>query len=232
MHKFTYGTFTYEYQLIQEKRKTLSLTVMPDMSIIVKCPQKTEVEYVEAFLQKKWFWLQKQLNFFKKFQKKVYKKEYISGESFLYLGRQYQLIVKKDKEDRVVLQNGKLVFFTTRSVDDGVYTRLHLTSWYSGKAREVFKDRYEEIFKNFDYDHKLRLEIKKMQKRWGSYVRGRSIILNPLLVHASKDCIDYVITHELCHMKYKNHDKDFYKLLRSKYPKWEKVKEKLELRLA
>ncbi|HAT74923.1 MAG TPA: metal-dependent hydrolase, partial [Candidatus Moranbacteria bacterium] len=53
-----------------------------------------------------------------------------------------------------------------------------------------------------------------------------------LLIHASKDCIDYVITHELCHVKYKNHDKRFYKLMNFKYPKWEKIKEKLEMRLS
>ncbi|MFZ2975891.1 MAG: SprT family zinc-dependent metalloprotease [Candidatus Moraniibacteriota bacterium] len=232
MNKFVYGSFAYEYELIREKRKTLGLTVMPDMSIFLKCPPKADAERIELFLKKKWFWLQKQLNFFKKFQKKIYKKEYVSGESFLYLGRQYQLIVKKAKEDKVVLQNGKLVFFTTQSVSDGVHTRIYLNAWYNRRAREIFKDRYEEVFKKFDYDKKLRLEIRKMPKRWGSCARGKNIALNPLLIHASKDCIDYVITHELCHVKYKNHDKRFYKLMNSKYPRWEKVKDKLEMRLS
>ena len=232
MKKFIYGSFVYEYALVREKRKTLSLTVMPDMSIFLKSPQEADLERIEKFLKNKWFWLQKQLNFFKKFQKKIYKKEYISGESFLYLGRQYQLIVKKSKEDRVVLQNGKLIFFTTQLVSDGSHTRVYLEAWYRKKIREVFRARYAEVCKNFNYDQKLRMKIKKMQKRWGSYVRNRNIILNPLLIHASKDCIDYVITHELCHMKYENHDENFYRLLSSKYPGWEKVKEKLEMRLA
>jgi predicted metal-dependent hydrolase len=232
MNKFVYGSFAYEYKLIREERKTLSLTVMPDMSIFVKCPSHADDQRIEKFLKKKWFWLQKQLNFFKKFQRKVYKKEYISGESFLYLGRQYQLIVKRAKEDRVMLQNGKLVLFTTQLVSDGLHTRIYLNAWYNRRAREIFKDRYAEVFKRFDYDQKLKLELRKMQKRWGSCIRGKSIVLNPLLIHASKDCIDYVITHELCHVKYKNHDKRFYKLLSSKYPKWEKIKDKLEMRLA
>ena len=74
--------------------------------------------------------------------------------------------------------------------------------------------------------------IKKMEKRWGSFIRGKSIILNPLLIHASKDCIDYVITHELCHVKYRGHNKAFYRLLDAKYPHWEAIKEKLEERMA
>ncbi len=231
MGKFVYGTFSYEYKLVRESRKTLSLTVMPDMSIILKCPKDVKSERIEIFLKKKWLWIEKQLNFFRKFQKRVYKKEYLSGESFLYLGRQYQLVVKRAKEDRVALQNGKLIFLTTQSVSNSSHNKAFLIVWYKKKAREIFKQRYEEVLKIFNYDHKLKLEIKRMQKRWGSYTRGRSIVLNPLLIHASKDCIDYVITHELCHMRYKNHDKNFYKLLNSKCPKWEKTKEKLELRL-
>lgn len=232
MNKFVYGSFACVYELIRENRKTLGLTVMPDMSIFVKCPPKADVERIEIFLKRKWFWLQKQLNFFKKFQKKIYKKEYISGESFLYLGRQYQLVVKRAKEDKVALQNGKLVFFTTQPVDNGLHTRIYLNAWYNRRAREIFEDRYTDVFKKFDYDHKLRLEIRKMPKRWGSCARGKSIVLNPLLIHASKDCIDYVITHELCHVKYKNHDKRFYKLMNSKYPKWGKTKDKLEMRFS
>lgn len=231
MHKFVYGTFRCEYKREISSRKTISLTVMPDMSIIVRCPQKVDDTRIEIFLQKKWLWIEKQLHFFKKFQKRAYKKEYISGESFLYLGRQYQLIVKHAKEDRVVLQNGKLLVYTMQSATDGVCTRLLLTKWYRKRSREVFHERYEEMLKKFSYSKPLRLRVKKMPKRWGSYMKGEYIALNPLLIHASKDCIDYVITHELCHMKYKNHDKRFYDLLNAKYPRWEKVKEKLELRM-
>ena len=67
-----------------------------------------------------------------------------------------------------------------------------------------------------------------MKKRWGSFLNQDKIFLNPKLIHSSKDCIDYVITHELCHMKYKSHDSRFHKFLNEQYPKWEKVKEKLE----
>lgn len=68
-----------------------------------------------------------------------------------------------------------------------------------------------------------------MARRWGSYIKDKRIILNPLLIQAPKEAIDYVITHELCHMKYKNHDAKFYLLLETKYPNWHKIKEKLEL---
>ena len=75
MKEFIFGTFIYEYQLIKQDRKTLSLTVTPDLRLIVKCPFKAESERIETFLQKKWFWLEKQLSFFKKYQRKTYEKE-------------------------------------------------------------------------------------------------------------------------------------------------------------
>jgi hypothetical protein len=75
-----------------------------------------------------------------------------------------------------------------------------------------------------------KLAIRKMPKRWGSYLSNKKIILNPLLIKASKDCIDYVIVHELCHIKYRKHNKYFFKLQESIIPDWKKTKEKLELR--
>lgn len=75
-----------------------------------------------------------------------------------------------------------------------------------------------------------KIQIRRMNKRWGSYTSNNKIFLNPLLIYTSKKCIDYVITYELCHVKYRKHNKNFYKLLNNKYPNWEKMKEKLELR--
>src|SRR3989338_2430168 len=99
--KFVFGSFVYDYHLVLQDRKTLSLTVTPDLQICVKCPYKADDERVELFFKRKWFWLEKQLSFFRKYQRKIYQKEYISGEGFLYLGKQYKLLVKKGEYDFV-----------------------------------------------------------------------------------------------------------------------------------
>jgi predicted metal-dependent hydrolase len=67
-----------------------------------------------------------------------------------------------------------------------------------------------------------------MTKRWGSCTKGGLILLNPELVKAPVYCMDYVIAHELCHLKYHDHSKNFYKLLNKYMPDWEKRKKKLE----
>lgn len=228
MKEFIFGTFVYEYQLIKQDRKTLSLTVTPDLRIIVKCPTGTDAERIENFLQKKWFWLEKQLSFFKKYQRKIYEKEYVSGEGYLYLGKQYKLMVKRSSEDKVSMTKGLLMVYTSKGVQDGRHTKKLLDKWYEDKVERVFHERFELMQVKFDYKKMPPLMIREMKKRWGSFLNNDTVILNPKLIHTSRECIDYVIVHELCHMKYRNHNKLFYKFLKKKFPKWEKVKDKLE----
>ncbi len=230
--QFIYGDFKHDYVLVRQDRKTLSLTVKPDASLVVKCPYGVDSKRIEVFLRRKWLWLNVQLRFFKKFKKSFYEKEYISGESFLYLGRQYKLIVKKKRDINVALLRGKLIVFTDGDVQNGERNKELIETWYRGKMKVVFKERYEVILRKFNYNNTPKLVIRNMSKRWGSFTSTENLILNSRLIQASKSCIDYVIAHELSHMKYKNHDKNFYKLLSKKIPNWEKVKEQLELRLS
>jgi len=229
--QFHYGKYLYEYTEIKEKRKTLSLIVNPNMLIILKIPKDISQQKIDSFLKRKWSWLEKQLQYFKKYQAIKYKKEYISGENFLYLGRQYKLIVKQGKQPCVKLSKGIIQITTTKSVTNGSNNKKLLNKWYESRIEKKFNERYKIVLKNFNYNFTPKLIVRKMSKRWGSYLTGKKIILNPELIKASTKAIDYVITHELCHMQIKQHDKNFYKLLDSKYPNWQVVKEKLELRL-
>lgn len=225
-----YGKYYIDYQLERADRKVLKLTVHPTTNIVVTAPFDADIAEVEDFIRRKWLWVQKQLRYFGRFRKKVYPKEYISGESYLYLGRQYKLQVVRGKCDGVKLLKGKLVITTMKGVRDSVHNKKVLNRWFRGRADVIFCERLNYVLNDFPRIQKPTLRIQHMNKRWGSYVTNQKIILNPLLIHASKDCIDYVITHELCHYTEKKHNENFYKLLKKKIPEWESVKEKLELR--
>ena len=226
--EFNYGNYTYQYELLRQERKTLSLTVRPDMGIILKCPEHAQEERINLFFKRKWMWLTKQLKFFAKFQRTAYEREYVSGESFMYLGRQYQFIVRRGKKNEVSLTKGKLVVVSQKPVSDSKHNKFLIEQWYQNKAEVIFRERFDEISEGFDCKERSDLILRKMNKRWGSFIGKRRIILNPRLISASKECIDYVITHELCHMRYKNHNKLFYGYLKSKMPDWEKRKDRLE----
>ena len=229
MQTFIYGNYSYTYELIKQNRKTLALTVKPNMQIVVKCPHDVEEERIQKFLQKKWLWMNKQLKFFENIEQKKHEKEYVSGESFYYLGRQYKLIVRRSKEDSVKLLRGVLELRTTQLVRDGEYNKILLDNWFKNRYEHVFQERFIKMQKRFNYKRMPVLKVRNMSKRWGSFLNKEQIALNPKLIHTPKECIDYVIVHELCHMKYKNHNKNFLKLLEEKYPNWQKVKERLEL---
>jgi predicted metal-dependent hydrolase len=230
INTFKYGEYTYEYLLVLQDRKTVALTVQPSLNIILKCPFDYDIDKIERFLKRKWLWLEKQVLYFKKYKKTTGKKEYVSGESFLYLGRQYKLLIKTAKNSQVKLEKGRITLFTKQSVQDQSTNKKLLKKWFEQRTKSIFTSRLKEITNKFNYDFIPELTIRKMPKRWGSYLSSKKIILNPLLIRASKDCIDYVIVHELCHMKYKNHNKNFFKLQESIIPNWKEIKEKLELR--
>jgi len=228
---FVFGRYEYEYTLLKQERKSLSLTVDPSLRIIVKAPHEADKKRIELFLKKKWLWLEKQLAYFEKYQRRASKREYLSGESYLYLGRQYQLVVRCGEKDKVALSKQTLAVTTTKLVSDQKHNKKLIDGWFSKRRESVFAKRFSEVFSHFDFPVEPKLEVRSMPKRWGSFVKDQKVVLNPLLIQAPKEAIDYVISHELCHMKYKNHDKKFYDLLESKVPNWKSVKEKLELKL-
>ena len=107
-----------------------------------------------------------------------------------------------------------------------------LDLWYLEKACIQFADSLSRCHRKFTEDPYPQLSVRKMRRRWGSLsLRGR-LTLNVDLIRAPKECIDYVITHELCHFKHHNHGPRFYRLLDSIMPDWKKVKHRLELSLA
>lgn len=226
---FTYGKYSYKYFLSKENRKTISLVVKPDKTTIVKAPKEATREEVENFLKRKWSWMKKQTSYFDKYPKKRYEKDYVSGESFFYLGRQYKLVVKKAGKESVEFSKGILELYSKRELRNSSHNHDLLSKWYDERAINIFSKRYKMALELFDYDFVPKLDIRKMTKRWGSFLSNKKIYLNPDLIKSPICCIDYVIIHELCHMTYRQHNKDFYKLLILKCPNWESRKEKLEL---
>ena len=108
-----------------------------------------------------------------------------------------------------------------------------LSKWYLEKAKIQFNEslnRCWQKFNKFNFS-KPKIYIRQMQRRWGSLSDKGTMTININLIRAPKDCIDYVVTHELCHLKYHNHSQAFYKLVASVIHDWKKIKQKLELSL-
>lgn len=228
-----YGQRVIDYTCSTVDRKTLEIAVHPDASVVVKAPAGTDVGAIEAKLRKRARWIVKQQDYFKQFNPRTPQRHYISGETHLYLGKQYQLKVSVGDANKVRLRHGVFEVSCWQKVAPHMTKRL-MERWYAEKAAEQFAQSLERCWPKiarYGY-HKPSIVIQRMEKRWGSLSENGTLTLNVELVKASKECIDYVMIHELCHLKHHDHSADFYRLLAALLPDWHHLKQKLELRLA
>lgn len=221
-----YGATTIDYGIKYAQRKTLSICVNPDGFVYIKAPIDATLEAVRQKVHKRANWILRQKRFFESFGIPTTKRQYISGESHLYLGRQYMLKVKESEVNAVHYHNNIIEIECRHKKDAGIL----LQTWYRQRANIKFLEYAKPIIEQFSvYGVKPQsFSIKKMDKRWGYCTTDGHISLNPRLICAPRCCIEYVITHELCHLIHRNHTKEFYALLTKEMPHWEKWKNKLE----
>ena len=221
-----FGSTTIDYDIEFAQRKTLSICVNPEGSVHLKAPIEANLEQIRKKVYKRANWILRQKRFFESFGIPTTKRQFVSGESHLYLGRQYMLRLKESDVNAVHYQNNIIEIECRHKKDAGIL----LQTWYRQRANIKFQEYAKPIIEKFSvYGVKPQsISIKKMDKRWGNCTTEGNITLNPRLICAPRCCIEYVITHELCHLIYRNHTKEFYALLSKEMPHWEKYKNKLE----
>lgn len=225
-----FGSKRIPYTLVFSERKTLGITVTPELDVIVKAPNGADMEKIHRILLKRAPWILKQQSYFLAYFPKQTKRQYVSGETHLYLGRRYRLKVIRGSRHSVKLSGQYIYVYVNKNHT----VKESLDNWYKEHAEMRFTVYLAEWLKKFKrYDVKVEnFEIRKMQKRWGSCTVKNKIILNTELVKAPKGCIEYVIMHELCHLVYHGHDSKFLALQTKMMPDWEKWKDRLEKFLA
>ncbi len=225
-----FGSKQIDFHLEYSDRKTLGITVKPDLSILVKAPLDTPLEKVEEKLRKKASWIIRQQSFFLTFHPKTPAKKFVGGETHLYLGRQYRLSIVQAKMESVKLK-GKFIEVATL---DKLRVRQLVNDWYLSNARTRFRSIARPIIDRFKFYEvePSSIVLREMPTRWGSCTPKGKIILNPELIKAPKGCIEYVIIHELCHLVHHDHTQRFIDLQTKEMKDWEKWKMKLEKLLA
>lgn len=225
-----FGSKQIDFQLEFSSRKSLGITVTPDLDVIVKAPIDTPIEKVKEKLRKKAPWIIRQQSFFLTFHPKMTDRKYVGGETHLYLGRQYRLKIITEGLDGVKLK-GKFIEVTT---NDKARVEELVNNWYLQNAKKKLYTFAFELIEKFK-KHKVEpssIILREMPTRWGSCTTKGKIILNPELIKAPKGCIEYVIIHELCHLIHHDHTQKFLDLQTKEMPNWEKWKMKLEKLLA
>jgi predicted metal-dependent hydrolase len=230
-HSFYYGEECYTYQVSSCHGLTgkIAIHVHPDGLIRVDAPENAAPAGVKRAVLKQARWIKKKVDLAREIKAHAVLREYVSGETHFYLGRRYQLKVHEvqDPETHVRLSGGVLLVRTSSTAAHSI--KEHLESWYRARAQEYFSRRIRELTGGISWlEQPPPFRLLRMRRQWGSCSPRGLISLNPALIRAPRDCIEYVIVHELCHLKEHNHSRKYYRLLSQHMPEWQAIKVRLD----
>ncbi|TPV62010.1 M48 family metallopeptidase [Aestuariibacter sp. GS-14] len=235
---FAYGGEIIHYDIIRRAMSNTSRTrkvvikVHPDQRVVAIVPDDATTESINNAVLKRARWIWDSIREFASQKDYVFEKQYISGEPVFYLGKRYMLKVIENSElvPSVKLSRGKLNVTLKANMPNKKQTvKGLLNTWYKQKAKATFHERLNEMLLKATWVEGLpRFRIMAMKTQWGSCSTQGNLMLNPHLVKAPKECIDYVILHELCHIAEHNHSEKFWRLLTQVMPNWKEVKAKLD----
>jgi predicted metal-dependent hydrolase len=228
-----YGSTTIDYAIERRTRKTLAIEVHPDSRVLVKAPQETPLEVIRERVMKRGGWILKQQRTYAQYPPPLPERAFVSGETYRYLGKQYRLKVQYGHEERVRLWQGRLEVNTPELANAKKIRRL-VRLWLRAHAERVLAERYGacvQAVRVHGIHHDSGFSLLSMPSRWGSCTKAGKLLLNPNLIGAPKTCIDYVITHELCHTAEHNHSPRFYALISKCMPDWEARRDYLNTKI-
>lgn len=230
-HQIHFGNQPIDFWIERKDVKNVNLNIKHDMTVQVSANEKVPLSFIYDFVKSKGSWILKNVKQFEDvLPHKQSKREYVSGESFKYLGKQYRLRVELSMEEKVKYFRGFIYLQTQNPANFSKKEKL-MDAWYKEKAFKIFGESLNNVsalMKKYGVE-KPKLEIRVMKARWGSaQIDNNTILINTELIKAPKYCIDYVILHELIHFKYNNHSENFYNMLFTLMPDWEKRKKILD----
>lgn len=219
------------YCLERKTVKNLNLRVHKDGSVFVSANQQVPVSRIDSFVvSKRNYICSAQKKFAEMAQYTRQTKQYVSGETFYLQGRGLRLKLEKSATDKV-FSDGVYLFLRTKDTEDLEKKRELVTKYLGEQCKAVFLEIMADIYPTFQkYGVSLpKLRIRDMDTRWGSCLAKKGIItLNKRLPEAPRNCIEYVVMHEFCHLIHPNHSKHFYDFLTMLMPDWKERKKTLD----
>lgn len=226
-----YGDMQLPYKVKEDPRRTsrVAIHVEPDGSILVDAPVGLSDEAVKSAVQKRARWITNHVAEADARFRQVRSREYVSGEQVLYLGRRYVLkvIVTPTPVKYPKLKGNKLeVQSKTGEAGD---VRGRVKAWFRVRARDYYARRLAILTRDLPWvDSAPKFQILAMKRQWGSCSSSGELNLNPNLIKAPRLCIDYVLIHEMAHLKHLDHGKDFWALLDRHAAGWQASKKQLD----
>lgn len=217
-----------EFEVVYRKRKTLSIQIDLESNIKVIAPIGVTDNKIKDIVKSKDKWINKKLIEIQNMKRGLVERNFEDGDILLYLGEKYSLRIHIDKSLRskykIELTTNEIQVYVSKYNKDLIKNILKL--WYKQKTEEKAKERIKFYQRFFD-EVPTKIKAKEQKRRWASCTSKRGILLNWRCIMASPDVFDYIIVHEMCHMKYMNHSKDFWDLVENIIPDYKLRKDYL-----
>ena len=207
-----------DYNIKYSNRKTLNISVERDRSVIVRAPKSLSIDKIEEIVQSKRNWIKDKINHSQKYPIDFNAKEFVSGESLLYLGRNYQLMIIDEDFDGIRFNQS---FTISKSNQDNANQLFK--EWYLAKALEKITPLAKKYAANLGVKYNG-CKTSEMKYRWGSCTPKNNIIFNWRIIKAPVYVLEYLVAHELVHLIEANHTPEFWNILSIQVPDYEKAK--------
>jgi predicted metal-dependent hydrolase len=208
-------------KLIRSKRRTIALIIERDGSFTVRAPMRAPRVAIETFIQQKTDWItrtRKKINSIEP----IVGKQYTDGETFLFLGSFFGLKLVGLQKPSLRFDSGFTLSQTAQTKGEQVFTR-----WYKERALEIISERVKQYAQQYNFAPK-QVKISSAKTRWGSCSPDGTLNFTWRLVMAPLEVIDYVVVHELAHLRVKNHSIKFWKAVETIYPEYKKQRKWLK----
>ena len=206
------------YSIKYSSRKTISIIVERDRSVVVRAPFNTSEELIARELNKRKRLLLKKIEHNYKYPFPKPAKEFVSGEALLYLGKNYKLYVTEDLNETIVFDNK---FFIAKSSQ--IKANKLFREWYIKSATKILVPKAKAIAKQLGVTYQ-NINILDLKYRWGSCTPKNNIHFNWRIIKAPMSVIEYIIVHELTHLLEPNHTPEFWNRVAVMQPNFEKAK--------
>lgn len=207
----------FDYSVQFGDRKTFGLVIERDKSILVKVPKNAKKEKIDEFVNENKYWIYKKLKSKQKY-KDIPEKEFVSGSSILYLGRNYNLDIGSYNHEGIKFDGKFLLSEKERENANKLFKK-----WFIQKSEEKIYPLIEFHAKNLGVEFN-NVGIKDFKYRWASCTPNNNLYFNWRLIKAPLSVINYVIIHELAHLLETNHTKRFWNIVKAQMPKYEEAR--------
>lgn len=211
-----------DFELIRARRKTLSLRISETGVLIVRAPMRTPLFFIHRFIQEKTDWIARTRDSMMHHAAKN-KKHFIEGEEFLYLGKYYPLHFDATLRSKIHFTNG----FKVPELPASQLKKLFVV-WYKARAIERSTERAHYFAEKIGVDFEI-IRLSSASTRWGSCSSSKNLRINWRLIMADPAILDYVVVHELAHLKYMNHSRAFWELVEQQVPDYRTRRQWLRL---